>query len=69
MHAHPAHGAVVVSIKQQAGVLAAVVNMVNALLDALMLIRRVPANATTSSPSSPVPTFGQRSRDTTDHDD
>ena len=46
----------IVGIRQQAGVLAALVNMVNALLDALLLVRRVSAGGS----SSALGTFGRR---------
>lgn len=45
----------IVGIRQQAGVLAALVNMVNALLDALLMVRRI-----NTGYAGGVPTFGQR---------
>lgn len=38
-------GGTVMGLRQQAGVLAAIVNCINALLDALLLVRRISAGA------------------------
>lgn len=54
--------AVTSTLRQQAGVLAAIVNMVNAVLDALLLLRRVQAVPNgTAGPTVVTPTFGRRS--------
>lgn len=54
-------GYTVSTLRQQTGVLAALVNMVNAVLDALTLVRRVSAGAPSGGLS-----FGSRVRDSED---
>lgn len=54
---------VIIGMRQQTGILAALVNMVNAVLDALMLIRRVTASR--AAPTDSLPTFGMRVADAT----
>jgi hypothetical protein len=49
---------IIVGIRQQTGVLAALVNMVNAVMDALLLIKRVSAVAPRIADG--LPTFGMR---------
>ena len=65
LQGQPNAGAVLVGIRQQAGVLAALVNMVNAMLDALMLVRRLTAGSSSGGSSGPlrVPTSIGRDAD------
>lgn len=60
LQGQPHAASVLVGIRQQAGVLAALVNMVNALLDALMLVKRLTAGSSSSPTGLRVPTsFGR----------
>lgn len=59
LQGQPNAGDTIAGMRQQAGVLAALVNCVGAILDALMLLKRIrPGVQGTAVPLRPMPSFG-----------